>query len=391
MGMELRKTGISVVGDVPWGTHFCHFYETKQDLLDTLVPYFKAGLESKEFCVWVVSGSDLITVEEAKEALTQAVPDLDRHLSNENIEIINGLDWYLEKNVFNLERVTKAWDAKLKRALARGYDGMRVSGDTFWLAEKDWKDFCAYEKQLNDSITDQPMTVLCTYPLAKSGADEVLDVVQCHQFAIARRQGEWEVIQSPEPIQARAEIKRLNEQLNLVRERKAERHAIWRYGVAVLSVIAAVIILREMEISLLSPFYVSLFLCAVMLSAWFGGVKPGLLSIVLSVLAFDYFFLPPINSLTVEINEIPRLLMFALSAVFVGCLSAAQRSKAESLRRARDVLVGTVQELKRTNVALRTENAERKRAETLLHAKEQEFRAIVENAPDQIIRYDREF
>ena len=204
MATEFRKTGISVVGDVPWGSHFCHFYETKQDLLDTLVPYFKAGLESKEFCVWVVSDSELITVAEAKGALEQAVPDLDRHLADENIEILNGLDWYLEENVFSLERVTRAWDAKLKRALARGYDGMRVSGDTFWLAEKDWKDFCAYEKQLNDSITDQPMTVLCTYPLAKSGAGEVLDVVQSHQFAIARRQGEWEVIETPELSQAKA-------------------------------------------------------------------------------------------------------------------------------------------------------------------------------------------
>ena len=51
MASELRRTGISVVGDVPWGTHVCHFYETKQDLLDTLVPYFKAGLESKELPV----------------------------------------------------------------------------------------------------------------------------------------------------------------------------------------------------------------------------------------------------------------------------------------------------------------------------------------------------
>ena len=57
------------------------------------------------------------------------------------------------------------------------------------------------------------MTVLCTYPLAKSGAAEILDVVQTHQFAIARRQGEWEVIETPELIQAKAEIKRLNEEL----------------------------------------------------------------------------------------------------------------------------------------------------------------------------------
>jgi hypothetical protein len=36
MASELRKTGISVVGDVNLGTHFCHFNETKQDLRDTL-------------------------------------------------------------------------------------------------------------------------------------------------------------------------------------------------------------------------------------------------------------------------------------------------------------------------------------------------------------------
>jgi hypothetical protein len=49
MPPELRSTGISVVGDVPWGTHFCSFYKTKQDLLDILIPYFKTGLENNEF------------------------------------------------------------------------------------------------------------------------------------------------------------------------------------------------------------------------------------------------------------------------------------------------------------------------------------------------------
>src|SRR5260221_13128000 len=106
MATELRKTGISIVGDLPWGAHFCYFYETKQDLLDILVPYFKTGLENKEFCLWVVSDAELMTVEEAKAALQQAVPDLDRHLADEQIEILNELDWYLQENVFNLERVT---------------------------------------------------------------------------------------------------------------------------------------------------------------------------------------------------------------------------------------------------------------------------------------------
>ena len=372
MATALRKTGISVVGDVPWGSHFCHFYETKQDLLDTLVPYFKAGLESKEFCLWVVT--DPLAEEEAKRALRKAVPDLDEHLLNKDIEIFDGRVWYLTGNVFSLEWVTRAWYQKLEQALARGYGGLRVSGDTFWLRENDWKDFCDYEQQLNDSITDRRMTLLCTYPMAKSGPAEILDVVKAHQFAIARRRGEWEVIQSPEPIQAKAEIRRLNEELQRVPDRTPKRPAILRYGVGVLSATAALIIARLLQIQYgFEPFVP--FICAMMFTAWFGGVRPGLLALAISLLAFHYYFLIPIYPLGME-KEIPRLVVAALTSLFVVLLSAAQGNAAESLRRARDVLYGTVQELKRTNVALQAENAERKRAEERLNITSEQLRAL---------------
>jgi hypothetical protein len=40
MATEARMAGVDVVGDVAaWGAHFCLFYETKQDLLDTLISY----------------------------------------------------------------------------------------------------------------------------------------------------------------------------------------------------------------------------------------------------------------------------------------------------------------------------------------------------------------
>jgi C4-dicarboxylate-specific signal transduction histidine kinase len=211
MATQLRNMGISAVGDLPWGTHFCHFYEAKKDLLDTLVPYFKAGLEDNELCLWVIA--EPLTEEEAWEALRQAVPDLDRYVSHKCLEVFSGLEWYLQAGEFDLNRVTGAWDQKLEQALARGYAGIRVSGDTMWLERKHWGDFCEYEKQLNDSITGRPMTVLCTYPLAVSGAAEILDVARVHQFALARRRGNWEVIETSENKQARDEIKRLNAEL----------------------------------------------------------------------------------------------------------------------------------------------------------------------------------
>ena len=49
MATEIRKSGIDVVGDmVAWGPTFVSSYETKQDLLDTLISYCKSGLESEE-------------------------------------------------------------------------------------------------------------------------------------------------------------------------------------------------------------------------------------------------------------------------------------------------------------------------------------------------------
>ncbi len=137
---------------------------------------------------------------------------------------------------------------------------------------------------------------------------------------------------------------------------------IWGYGIAVLSVIAALTISRWPVLHLQDA-PVSLFLCAVILSAWFGGAGPGLLATALSAFAFYYYFLPPIYSLDAKPGEIPRLLVFTVSALFVGLLSAAQRGAMESLRRARDDLKETVQEVQRANEALEAESHERKRAE----------------------------
>jgi PAS domain S-box-containing protein len=134
--------------------------------------------------------------------------------------------------------------------------------------------------------------------------------------------------------------------------------------------VGAALIISRLPAIHLQDAPVSLFLCAVILSAWFGGVGPGLLATALSALAFNYYFLPPIHSLGPKPDEIPRLVIFTVSALFVGSLSAAQRIAMESLRRARDDLRATVQELQNTNEALQAESRERKFAEESLRRSE---------------------
>src|SRR5438128_7506086 len=104
---NLRRTGINAVGDIPWGSHFCHFYETKQDLLDTLVPYFKAGLENNEFCLWVAS--DPLPAAEAKALLARAVPAFDDFLARGQLEVRDLSDWYVSGGRFDADAVLGRW------------------------------------------------------------------------------------------------------------------------------------------------------------------------------------------------------------------------------------------------------------------------------------------
>jgi C4-dicarboxylate-specific signal transduction histidine kinase len=69
-----------------------------------------------------------------------------------------------------------------------------------------------YEAEVNRSVGDQRMLLLCTYPL--TSAANVFDVARTHQFAVAKRHGQWEVVETPELTHAKAEIARLNHALD---------------------------------------------------------------------------------------------------------------------------------------------------------------------------------
>jgi PAS domain S-box-containing protein len=191
---ELRNSGIDVIGGVPWGTHFCQFYKTKKDLVDILVPYFKAGLEDNEFCMWVTS--EPLMVAEAEEAMRGAVVNFDEYLRRGQIEIIPYDEWYLLGGTFDDDRVLKGWVSKLEQALARGYSGLRLTGNTFWLERNHWQAFTEYEAKVNNVIGKYKMLAICTYCLDKCDGAAVIDVIKNHQFALIKQEGKWDIIES---------------------------------------------------------------------------------------------------------------------------------------------------------------------------------------------------
>lgn len=191
---KLRKSGVDVIGDVPWGVHFCQFYRTKEDLIEILIPYFKAGLENNEFCMWVTSQP--LEEEEVKESLRKTVPGFNFYLEKRQIEIISYRFWCLKDGIFNFEELIKNWIEKLNSALANGYDGFRLTGNTSWVEKKDWNAFRYYEKEADRILGNYRILSLCSYCLERCNAAEIIDVVVNHQFVLIKRTGKWEQIES---------------------------------------------------------------------------------------------------------------------------------------------------------------------------------------------------
>jgi PAS domain S-box-containing protein len=219
MGRNLRRSGIDIIGDVPWGMHFCNFYQTKQDLITMLLPFFTAGLENNEFCLWVVS--DPLDEQEVREAAASVIPNSDHYLANGQLEIVPYTDWYCCDGKMHLQNILNNWIMKMDHAISQGYDGLRVSGNTAWLEQKDWRSFMEYEAVLDEMSEQQQMIILCSYALPCCRASDVIDVVNSHQFALLKRDGRWEMVETAQHKKTEQALRDSEEKFRVLTENAA--------------------------------------------------------------------------------------------------------------------------------------------------------------------------
>ena len=220
----VQKFGIDFVGDIPWGTHLCQFYETKHDLSDILVPYFAEGLRSNEACIWITS--EPLEVEEATAALEKAVPDIDRFIKSGQLPILSYTEWYFKDGMFDSDSVLQGWIEREQEALSRGFEGLRLTGNTFWIERSLWNQFTDYEEAINNVLGAHRIIAVCTYSLRNCGGSDVIDVIRNHGGTIIKKGAIWSVVEDVVPRkeadvalqEAQKEVQSLNEELRSTNE-----------------------------------------------------------------------------------------------------------------------------------------------------------------------------
>jgi C4-dicarboxylate-specific signal transduction histidine kinase len=148
-------------------------------------------------------------------------------------------------------------------------------------------------------------------------------------------------------------------------------------AVALVAIALAVTLLLENVFSRAGYLF---FYAAVVASAWFGGKWSGGVAVILSVLAVEYFMIPPIHSFELRRESLPLFIEFMASAAVISWFSSFRKQAETALTRARDELQLRVEErtaeLKQTNQQLLNEMAERKRAQDAYYEAQAELARV---------------
>lgn len=190
---NLTDCGIPGIEHIPYGVHFCHFYPSKEDLINALVPFFIAGLENNERCIWVSAAP--FPAREAKEEIRARMPDADDAMRDGRLRILDASEWYGITVGMTGEQIIGLWLQEEETALAKGFQGIRVTGNTSFLTPETWPAFMAYEGAVAKAFAGRRIVALCSYDPNQCYSDHA-EVMKHHQFTLKRayENETWQVV-----------------------------------------------------------------------------------------------------------------------------------------------------------------------------------------------------
>jgi len=190
-----RPTHIEGLGEIPWGTHCCLLYESFPQLTDILVNYFKAGLESNEYCLWITSG--VVSEQAAKKALLQASAYADAPVRKGQLQIRPATDSHSGTEESDLENALDRWVQQAEQAIESGYEGLRLAGDLFTPSLLDSRKLVDYTSRFGQIISDRRIIALNIYPLSECTPADIAHLTSRHKYSLISSNDGLEVAVTP--------------------------------------------------------------------------------------------------------------------------------------------------------------------------------------------------
>jgi two-component system sensor kinase FixL len=195
----LTEFGLPGIQLVPYGLHTCYFYDSDEHLEAALAQYFAAGVRHRERCIWITA--EPFDAARARAALGAKGFDARELERSGALMVKEHSEWYTRANPSRGYDAAAFWLEEEQRALALGFNGIRITGDTRFLTKDSWEAFMEYERAVNNVFGGRRIVALCPYQ-RRIGATGMLDVLRCHECAIDRDHEGWQVLsgEAPPPL-----------------------------------------------------------------------------------------------------------------------------------------------------------------------------------------------
>jgi len=177
---------------VPVGSHVCLVYETDEQVVDIVVPYFEESLRNNEVGIWVLTKS--LKRDKVKKALKMNIPGIDDYIEKEQMIIIGDEDVYTKSGRFDQEQTLRFWAGEQKKALDKGFKGISVCGNGNWVRQAQWNELVNYERSAQEFMRGKHIKAICAYSKEIAGLPEILSVGICHTKVVYCQGKGWKIL-----------------------------------------------------------------------------------------------------------------------------------------------------------------------------------------------------
>lgn len=149
-----------LVGQLKPTNHVLFLYEAPEAKYNVLFNYIKMGLENGEAAVYVATEE---TPEQIRETMKRFGIEVEKLEKIGALRVLGCNDIYVIDGKFDISTTKALWNKFYNEALAKGFKGLRVTGETACFFKLKLIDkLLEYENSLH-KILDTPMVAICAY------------------------------------------------------------------------------------------------------------------------------------------------------------------------------------------------------------------------------------
>jgi hypothetical protein len=180
-----RMSPVTLCGEkLPHSMHICAFFDSRKEQFETLIPYFKEGLDNQEEVICILESDQH---EDFHQRSFKAGLNLKNgQVSSGQFKLLASEQSYLKDGHFAADRMFTMLEQALMDAKAGPHENVRTCGDMVWALKNlpGTDELMEYEARINTLVPKYNCCLMCAYDINRFSASAIADVLATHSHVI---------------------------------------------------------------------------------------------------------------------------------------------------------------------------------------------------------------